>query len=47
MQNFQVGFELKSFEVGKIVAIGISMRIYSSCLSVKISKSATKIILLA
>ena len=28
MQNFQVGFELKNFEVGKIVAIGINMRIF-------------------
>ena len=28
MQNFQAGFELKNFEVGKIVAIGINMRIF-------------------
>ena len=28
MQNFQGGFELKNFEVGKIVAIGINMRIF-------------------
>jgi hypothetical protein len=28
MQNFQAGFELKNFEVGKIVDIGINMRIF-------------------
>jgi hypothetical protein len=28
MQNFQAGFELRNFEVGKIVAIGINMRIF-------------------
>ena len=28
MQNFQAGFELKNFEVGKIVTIGINMRIF-------------------
>ena len=28
MQYFQAGFELKNFEVGKIVAIGINMRIF-------------------
>jgi hypothetical protein len=28
MQNVQAGFELKNFEVGKIVAIGINMRIF-------------------
>jgi hypothetical protein len=45
MQNFQAGFELKNFEVGKIVAIGINMRIFLMFERENL-KIATKIILL-